>query len=129
MPGVEAESVEGIWQGLKRFENEGVDGKRFKIKNMKNVKRSVTKDRGRVIGHQYGDELLDYVTSRKQIYLPTYEYMLKNYMKDELIFLKQLAKENDNKLLFIDYETNDDVENTKRPLSHASLVIKAMKSL
>ena len=47
------ESVEGIWQGLKVFETEGIDKSKFRIKTMKGIKRSSRK-RGLVLGHQKG---------------------------------------------------------------------------
>ena len=37
---VYAESVEGIWQGLKVFENEDIDASKFSITSMKGLKRT-----------------------------------------------------------------------------------------
>jgi hypothetical protein len=57
-----SETVEGIWQGLKVFENEGIDIKSFAIKNMKGIKRT-TRKHGNIIGHQKGinsKEILNY---------------------------------------------------------------------
>lgn len=66
------QSVEGIWQGLKMFEQEGIDPKKWAITNMKGIKRS-GKSRGKVLGHQFDDELLGYLDARKKIYLPVYK--------------------------------------------------------
>ncbi len=77
MPNETSESVEGIWQGLKCFEAHGVDRTKFAVTNMKGIKRTVRKY-GKVTGHQYGDELLDYLEARRRIYLPTYEWVLNN---------------------------------------------------
>jgi hypothetical protein len=38
---VTSSSVEGIWQGLKEFEEQGVDFKKFTVTNLKSIKRSV----------------------------------------------------------------------------------------
>ena len=131
VPGTDlfSESVEGVWQGLKVFEKQGIDNKKFEIKTMKDVKRPANDKRGKVLGHQFEESILGYLESRKRIYLPTYEHVLDNCLAQELIFLKQLATENNNKLALIDYETNDDVENCKKPLSHASLVIKRLNEM
>ena len=56
-----ANSVEGIWQGLKVFQNMDVDVSKFQISNMRNLKRT-TKKYGKIIGHRkgvHGAEILD----------------------------------------------------------------------
>ena len=45
--GVTAECVEGIWQGLKVFENEDIDTGMFRNNTMRNIKRTV-RSHGRV---------------------------------------------------------------------------------
>ena len=35
-------------------------------------------------------------------------------------------EENDGKVALLDYDTNEDVENTAKPLSHASLIKAAL---
>ncbi len=49
-PGRYASCVEAVWQGLKVFENYGIDRKVFDNDSMKNIKRSVKKY-GRLVGH------------------------------------------------------------------------------
>ena len=81
-----AMSVEGIWQGLKVFPNEGICFDSFNNATMKNLKRTV-KMHGKPLGHQYGvysNELLDYLTARIKIYLPSYRYVLENVDQFEL---------------------------------------------
>ncbi|CAI2767603.1 DUF6939 family protein [Flavobacterium collinsii] len=88
-----SESVEGIWQGLKVFENYGIDESKFLIKNMKNLKRT-TRKFGIVLGHQKGinsSELLDYYNARLNIYVPSYEYVLKKYLNDFVEELKIIS--------------------------------------
>jgi hypothetical protein len=53
--GMVSASVEGIWQGLKVFEQADVDLSRFTVASMKNLKRSVRAS-GRVLGHRQGVE-------------------------------------------------------------------------
>lgn len=117
-----AYSVEGIWQGLKVFENEDIDISKFNVQNMKGIKRTVRK-LGKPLGHRkgtIGNELLDYLTARKLIYLPSYAWLLQNKTINELELLKEKAEIND--LIFLDFETNGDIENIRKPLSHAALV-------
>ena len=119
-----AKSVEGIWQGLKVFDLEDVDVSKFEIVDMKGIKRTVRKF-GRPQGHRKGingSELLDYLTARKQIYLPAYAWVLQNKTTKEIDMLVEIAKKND--LVLLDYETNCDIENIRKPLSHAGLVKK-----
>lgn len=119
-----AKSVEGIWQGLKVFELEDIDTSKFEIEDMKGIKRTVRKF-GKPLGHRkgiYGQELLDYLSARKQIYLPSYAWVLQNVTTKEIELLVEIAKKTD--LILLDYETNCDIENIKKPLSHAGLVKK-----
>lgn len=121
-PGVTAVSVEGIWQGLKVFERADVDPARFEITSMKGIKRSVRVN-GRVRGHRKGvegTELLDYISARHLIYLPSYRYVLEHLVQDLLLQLRALAAE--VSLVLLDYETNGDVRRLDKPLSHAALV-------
>ena len=131
MDGKRSCTVEGVWQGLKVFEHEGVDATKFTVTKGKGIKRSVrAKNRGRVLGHQYGkEELLDYVTARKQIYLPLYEQLLQHpEAQASLSKLFQLALKSDE-LILLDYETNEDINCVKKPLSHASLVKKELEKM
>ena len=119
-----SQTVEGIWQGLKVFDNEDIDRSKFEIKNMEGIKRTVRKF-GKPLGHRYGVEgktLLDYPTARKKIYLRTYAWVLDNLLQDEILLLKEKAAKQD--LVLLDYNTNEDIEDYKKPLSHAGLVKK-----
>jgi hypothetical protein len=115
-------SVEGIWQGLKVFEGEDIDVSKFSIKNMKGIKRTVRKF-GKPLGHRKGVagvELLDYLTARKEIYLRAYGWLLDNKAHDVIKLLKAEAEKQD--LVLLDFDTNGEIENIKKPLSHAALV-------
>jgi hypothetical protein len=114
--------VEGIWQGLKVFELADVDRAKFAITNMKNIKRS-TRSLGQVRGHRKGIEgetLLGYLDARLEIYLPSYRWVLEHALQGELTQLRQLAQE--QIVILLDYETNCDLHDLHRPLSHAGLI-------
>ncbi len=121
-PGRFAQSVEGVWQALKVFEHQGIDLSKLAISTMKGLKRS-SRSRGRVMGHQASPEgarLLDYVTARRLIYLPCYRWVLDNALRGELVVLEEHATE--QPVVLLDYETNADLRDTSRPLSHAALI-------
>ena len=106
-----AESMEGIWQGLKVFEKKDVDLQKFRITSMKGLKRTVRKY-GIPLGHRKGINgqiLLDYITARKQIYIPTYNWILENKLAVEMNQVKELAKK--KTVVLLDYETNGAIEN------------------
>lgn len=120
--GQTAQSVEGIWQGLKVFEKEDVFWPAFENRTMKNIKRTVRKN-GLPKGHRRGlkgEEVLGYIEARIEIYLPAYEWVLKNKCSELLKSLTNLAT--GRTLILLDYETNTDIFNEKKPLSHAGLV-------
>jgi len=115
-------SVEGIWQVLKVFENNDIDVSKFRIKNMKGLKRTVRKF-GNPLGHRFGvagEELLDYVTARRKIYVPAYQWVLKNKLKAEVDELLTYIKKND--IVLLDYQTNDKIDDASKPFLHASLI-------
>ncbi|MCB9701046.1 MAG: hypothetical protein H6711_04080 [Myxococcales bacterium] len=121
-PGRVGASVEGIWQGLKVFETADVDLEVMARTTMKSLKRTVRRH-GRCLGHRRGidgDTLLGYLDARRQIYLPTYAWVLEHRLADEVAALEALARA--QPLILLDYETNCDVDDLRKPLSHAGLV-------
>jgi hypothetical protein len=121
-PGVESATVEGIWQGLKVFEHQDVDIGAFTNTTLRHLKRGGN-GRGRVLGHRAGlgsADLLGYVAARYAIYLPAYRWVLDHCLPAHVAELRTLLTE--SPLALLDFETNDDVEDASRPLSHASLV-------
>lgn len=117
-----AKSVEGIWQALKVFETTDIDNEMFQNETMKNIKRTVRKF-GKPLGHRKGingTELLSYIDARIQIYLPSYLWVLENKVSEILTRLKEASQKED--IVLLDYATNCDVLNPKKPLSHAFLV-------
>mgnify|MGYP000298718060 FL=1 len=89
---------------------------------MKNIKRTVRKY-GAPLGHRKGvngTELLGYLEARKQIYIPAYRWVLENKVYGIIEKLRLASKT--KTIILLDYDTNSDVENLKKPLSHASLI-------
>jgi O-acetyl-ADP-ribose deacetylase (regulator of RNase III) len=121
-PGTFAQSVEGLWQGLKVFEREDIDPSRWEVTGMRGLKRAA-RGRGRVLGHRFGvgsPLLLGYRDARLRIYLPAYRWVLDNRLAAEVRRLRAEAAA--RLVVLLDYETNGDVEDLSRPLSHAALV-------
>ena len=115
-------SVEGIWQGLKVFEDADVDTTLFWKRDMKNMKRTVRKF-GPCLGHRkgvHGEELLGYLTAWKLIFLPCYKWVLENKLQKLVTAIRIISK--NKPVVLLDYNTNPDVDNPKSPLSHASLI-------
>ncbi|OLT36986.1 hypothetical protein BJF79_06330 [Actinomadura sp. CNU-125] len=116
MPGVFSESVEGVWQGLKVFEGADADPGRFRITSMRGIKRTVRKY-GPVLGHRLGDELVPYERARREIYLPTYRWVLEHRLGALVERLRGMGD-----VVLLDYTVNGDVGELRVPLSHAQLV-------
>lgn len=120
--GYTAACVEGVWQGLKVFEDEDIDISMFSNDTMKNIKRTVRKH-GRVLGHRkgvHGTEILGYMEAKHQIYIPTYRWMLEHKAMD---VIERLRKASETKtIVLLDYKTCCDVDDETKPLSHAYLV-------
>ncbi len=114
--------VEGIWQGLKVFENEDIDISMFLNDTMKDIKRTVRKH-GRVLGHRkgvHGTEIIGYVEAKHQIYIPAYRWMLEHRA---MYIIERLRKASETKtIVLLDYNTCCNVDDETKPLSHAYLV-------
>ena len=120
--GYTATCVEGIWQGLKVFENEDIDISMFLNDTMKGIKRTVRKH-GRVLGHRkgvHGTEILGYVEAKHQIYIPAYQWMLEHRA---MYIIERLRKASETKtIVLLDYNTRCNVDDETKPLSLAYLV-------
>ena len=120
--GIMSMSVEGIWQGLKVFENEDIDYSSFRNDTMKGIKRTC-RTHGRCRGHRKGvngDGLLEYIEARKQIYVPSYFWMLKNKCAEQVKKIRIMS--HSRPVVLLDYDTNGNIEDFSKPLSHASLI-------
>lgn len=127
--GYEAMSVEGIWQALKVFERADVDLSKMTIITMRGLKRS-TRSFGAVLGHRagiHGTALLDYRTARRRIYLPAYRWVLEHRLSDLTGRLQRLSEQ--APVVLLDYETNTDIDDLTRPLSHAGLIVRYLTGI
>lgn len=123
-PGLFAQSVEGLWQGLKVFEREDIDPSKWAITDMAGIKRGGTR-RGAVLGHRFGmgtDILLDYRDARHRVYLPAYRWVLEHRLAAEVAELARRSAA--GPVVLLDYETNADADDLSAPLSHAALVAR-----
>lgn len=119
---VHSESVEGLWQGLKVFETADVDPSKLRITSMKGLKRTVRRH-GTCRGHRHGfgsGHLLDYLEARRTIDLPAYRWVLEHRLSELVARLRELGQE--KMVVLLDDETNVDVNDPRKPLSHAGLV-------
>lgn len=117
-----ATCVEAIWQGLKVFESADVDVSLFQNDTMKDMKRTVRRF-GPPLGHRrgvHGAELLSYLDARREIYLPSYLWMLEHHCMNIIDRLREAEK--DKTIVLLDYNTNPDPDDPSKPLSHAALV-------
>ena len=120
--GITASCVEAIWQGLKVFQNCDIDISLFANTSMKSIKRT-TRTYGPVLGHRKGvngKELLDYLSARREIYLPTYRWVLENKVNNIITRLKEASKT--KTIVLLDFTTNSDPFDITKPLSHAYLI-------
>lgn len=128
-PGMTSKSVEGIWQGLKVFVNgTDVDYSSFQNATMKGIKRTC-RTNGAAKGHRKGvngTELLGYIEARREIYVPSYFWMLEHKCKSQIEQLRKLAQS--HTVVLLDYDTNSDIDDGSKPLSHASLIKKFIET-
>ena len=118
IPGMEnkrADSVEGIWQGLKVIR--GKIAPRF-------FEGSGRKRAGKPRGHQYGEStrLLDLVEARRAIYIPAYEWMLDNCIDGELFEEIMTRAFRGIPQYFYDREDNGSIAKDA-PLAHAKVLV------
>jgi|HubBroStandDraft_6_1064221.scaffolds.fasta_scaffold931595_1 hypothetical protein len=120
--GESAQSVEGLWQGLKVFEREDIDPGKWAITDMSGIKRG-QEPRGRpwapLRRRQRGPTRLP---KRPVPYLPARLQVGAGQPAGAQIeeLWRVLA---DKTLVLLDYETNADPEDLSSPLSHAALVM------
>ena len=127
--GRRAGSVEGAWQGLKVFSGAAAGGadERMAFDLAARPRKRKAPSGESVVGHRLGGELLAYVEARKRLYVPMYEWTLR-HCPDAARALRALRELRARRqvLVLLDFDTNADVEDATRPLSHASLVARAL---
>ena len=117
-----ASCVEAIWQGLKVFENKDIDTGLFRKEDPKEVIRS-SQEYGNLLGHRFGTnglEILNYADAQRRILIPTYRWVLDYKVQDIIIRLRKVSET--KTIVLLDYNTNCDSHNHKKPRSYAYLV-------
>lgn len=64
--------------------------------------------------------MLGYIEARKLIYIPTYKWVLEHKVQSIIERLREASQT--KTIVLLDYNTNCDVDDTKKPLSHAFLI-------
>lgn len=117
-----ASCVEAIWQGLKVFENEDIDTSLFRKEEPKELIHSSQKY-GKLLGHRFGInglDILNYADAQRRILIPTYRWVLDYKVQDTIISLRKASET--KTIVLLDYNTNCDSQEYKKPLSYAYLV-------
>ena len=64
--------------------------------------------------------MLGYIEARKLIYIPTYTWVLEHKVQSIIERLREASQT--KTIVLLDYNTNCDVDDAKKPLSHAFLI-------
>ena len=85
-----AQSVDGIWEGLKCFITTGIDADKFHCTDPMNLKRT-EEMYGEYLGHRYGPtKILTEKQAFEKIYKPLYAWQIQDKLKKEFETLKEL---------------------------------------
>ncbi|MBD3304090.1 hypothetical protein GF343_03015 [Candidatus Woesearchaeota archaeon] len=123
VPGMEdirADSVEGIWQGLKIFNG---------VPDFLMLRGKPKKRKGKPQGHLFGEYVLDYVDARKQIYVPAYAYHVINNALDPVKEDLEARVSTSGPVALFDVESNSTINDTSQPYSHAALLVRLLNFL
>ena len=91
-PDYTAQSVEGIWEGLKLFETTGIDASKFDCMDPNDLSRTEA-FYGRYRGHRFGvNNILTEDKAFERIYKPLYAWQVFVKMKKEFKTLKELCQ-------------------------------------
>jgi len=113
---IRADSVEGIWQGLKLF---------CGITDESQFSGRASKRKGIPDAFLFGDEQVGYIEARHKIYQPAYIYHLINNALPIVANDLEARLQNGN-VLFHDLEKNKDIKNPQKSYSHASLAVEVI---
>lgn len=121
-----ATSLEAVWQGLKVFEYEGalIDAKSLSKFGDKNIKRSSSRKRGKILGHQQGiyaeRQLLSLIEARAFIYAPLYRWQLKHKCQEALDVLREALSVTD--IVLLEAGIDSDIHDVFTPMTHSALL-------
>jgi hypothetical protein len=119
-----ASSVEAVWQGLKV-----VDGRTDFAMFPRRARQRPSGEERQLPGYRYedsaflhGDQVVDLVTARLVIYVPTYLFMLEHLAPYELLRSLVRAGRDGRNILFFDVDANFDVFDRSSSFSHSALL-------
>lgn len=116
-------TVEGLWEGLKVFQDEGIDITRMTIINYKGLRRHLPNYKGHSAGVAPNSRLLPLVEARKKILLPSYKFVLDKYCGSALDSITKALKEG-KKVVILDKHAPADIFNESKPVCFALLLKK-----
>jgi hypothetical protein len=126
MPGTYAQTVEGIWEGLKQFQFVGED--LSLLESEKPKKRRQTEDSGSLTGYSYaGKTINDEIEARRRIFIPVYTWMVKNAPAARAKFDELVDLARTNTLHIHDGGENGNVGDEARPYAYAALLAELVK--
>ena len=120
-----AQSLEAIWNGLKVFENEPADFGCFEKMTKISITRMPGKaGRGKLLGWQQGihpdKPLLVETEARRTVYAGTYRWILKEYCREAIDFLRGQMERSD--IVLLDYSSEHHRCDLRYPLMHSVLL-------
>lgn len=124
-PGLLARSVESVWQGLKCVDG-ACDFEQFLTSPSKRPGDDV---RCRLADYRYadsqfvyGDRVLDLLSARFLIYLPTYLFMLERLVPETLLRKLYQHIANEGPVIFYDWDANQYITDSSDSFSHSALL-------
>lgn len=115
MPGKVSRTLEGIWQGLKRFPDAPEDLAMFETGRPK-------KRRGKPLGHVYEDKVLaGVVEARERIFVPAYSWMLANLPSAKAKYEELLVLARTHMVYIYDRDANGEIK-VDKPYAHAAFL-------
>ncbi len=118
-------TVEGIWQGLKVYEFEGIDTSLFREEEERKLKR-LSSTKGKYVGHSKGTrgvaktEVLEGTDAIREIYVPAYKWVLENKCSKIVEKIKELSKE--RTVILLDDKVVVKIEKATKIISPAALI-------
>lgn len=120
-PNLFAMSLASMWQALKVYEKEGVNLSILKESHVNKVCRD--NNLGELKGYNrgaYGHVIYDEMEARKQIYVPTYKWILDYKANDLINFIRTQSEKKE--VVILDKYIGSDIFNVNQPISNAYLI-------
>jgi hypothetical protein len=119
-----AQSVESIWQGLKIVDGQ-TDYSMFTRHPSKRPPEATRIGSDYVYSNscfQYGSTVIDLLSARFLIYLPSYLYLLEQFASLELLSAIFESLKKGDTVLFYDWDSNHDICDVRTSFSHSAIL-------